>query len=380
MLLYIQENGFWTPLIDYTHNTNTHPLLGLIMSILLTGGAKSIFIFRLPSLLSALAALFAADRLNNNEHPAYKILLPLFIVSIPLFFDYLVLERGYPLGLAFILWGILSYNRSIWLTAFLFSLAVFTIPIFALDVLVVCLALGICIHWRDAIKTLLFSGVFSIAFYSLMFKDTVEQMLMMQGGTSVTAVLGEYFAGLSAIPWIGLILFAIATFFALKNIREKNFLDVVFLLSICTLPLGFARAHLLTTILMILILFREVRAQFILPTFIFCALSLHLMSWDTITSAPDQKPFTGYSYARQLTDCLSTQDKGVFVTAHAFYEKIQKTETPLRAGCPDFLMVDEAILKIPPSLRLYPELLERYGVSMYKRADLVNLVKERAAQ
>lgn len=378
MLLYIHDHGFWTPLIDYTHNTNTHPLLGLIMSVFLVAGVKSVFLFRLPSLLAATAVLLAVDKLNNNESPAFRILLPFFIVSIPLFFDYLVLERGYALGLAFILWGILSYSRSTWIAGLLFALSIFTVPVLALDVMAVCAAMAICMEWKQATKTLIISAVLSIMFYLLMFKDAVTNVLAMQGQTEVLPVFSNYLTALSAFGWIiGLPLLCIATFFAIRNIKEKNFLDTAFLCSLCTLPIGFPRAHLLIAVFMVLILFREMNKKMIIPLFAISALFLLILPWNTIASNPDQKPVTGYSIARQLTDCLSVQRKGEFVTPHDFYERIQGTDTPLKAGCPDFLMIDDPVLNIPENLKMFPDILNSYGVAMYKHIDLEGILEQR---
>lgn len=379
MLLYIHEHGFWTPLLDYTHNTNTHPLLGIVMSIMLSAGVKSVFLFRLPSLLAGLTVLFAMDKLNNNESPTFSALLPLFLVSMPIFHDYLAMERGYAIGLAFLLWGILTYNRSMLLSASLFALATATIPVFALDVAVIFLALGISINWKQAIKTVSLAAALSIAFYSFMLKDVLLNMFSMQGGTNVMSVLIQYVSALSAFGWIiGIPLLCTGAFLSIRTIREKNFLDVLFLISLCTLPIGFPRTHLLTAALLILILFRHLKESHVVPLFAFSVLSLIILPWNTIASEPDVKPVTGYSIARKLVPyCLSFQSKGSFVVPHEFYHLIQKTEGPLRSDCPAALIIDDPTLEIPSSLRMFPDILDQYGVSMLKQDEVEKYLREK---
>lgn len=374
-ILSVREHGVLSAFTRYDAGTNNHPLLSLLIGLLLHTGVTHAAFFRLPSLFGALAVLVCADRLGRHLTPTVRVLLPL-IVSLPLFFDYLVLARGYALGLAFLLWGILAFWRSVVLSGLLFGLSALFVPTYALDVAVAGAGLLLAREdWRRVIAAVGLGAGLSLVGYAAILVNVVT-VLDSLSAESKAAVLHGFVAALTGYGvWIGGALLVLGIVLATWTIRGRSFITVAFLLSVVLLPFGYARTHLFSAILLVLVLlsFLPVRRWTIAVLLLFCIGSLLLLPSDRIASEPETWPVSGFSVARSLSTCLAVQKRGLFAVPHRFYEELH-AGPPFNADCLHFLMVAQPSLKIPPGLRLHPDKLSAYGVEMYRRNDLNRLL------
>lgn len=359
MLLNLHANGPLSALTTYADGTNNHPLIGLILGILLKSGITSVFLLRAPSLIAAAFFLHAVHQLSFRLSSLLRTSLIIAVVSTPLFFDYLIMARGYSLGITLLLYGWTS-DKPI-RSGILYGLAVCSVPTFALDVFILWLTKR---NW----KTLAIATTLSIATYSLIFTNVIKTIVL---ASSDSSEFLQFVHALNAAPFMGWLVLVLGIV-AIYRARTNYVLTLPAIGSLPFLFLGYPRGHLLAALLLILLIGYAVPKRWGMAMTIFFAISATFLPLNRIASEPNMWPVTGYSVARQLTSCLSVQKRGAFIAPAEFYWKIQKTVGPLSSACPNFLMLDESF-PMPNYLRQNADLLSPYGVGMYRRDDLDKL-------
>jgi hypothetical protein len=371
MILSIQKYGALSAFTMYEGGTNNHVLLSFITGILLKAGVHSAFIFRLPVLLAALAAFFALDRLTKHLATPWRVILPLFVTITPLFFDNLVMTRGYPIGLAFLLWGWLSFDRSIVRTSILWALAVATVPTFAIDVVMLSIGLALAeSNGKRAFKCVALAALLALLPYSLIADDVIKTILSLSGESKIYAV--RDFTSSMGGASCGAIVFIICIA-AAANLykRDATYYPLILFPSLLLIPIGYARTHLLLGILLIVTLFSALPVRYWVVILTgYSLLSFPFLRWDTPITQPNVWPATGFAIARTMTPCLTVQKKGIFIVLHDYYQYVERTGEAANAHCDDFIMTLDDDYRLPTYLRMHGEILTKYGVGMFKQKDL----------
>ncbi len=375
-VLRMADGGPLSAFTRYADGTNNHPLLSLLVGLMMNAGVTDIVALRVPSLVAGLAVLLAASRLVGSARPAAQALVPLALAATPLFHDYLVMARGYSLGLACLLCGVLAFRRSAVGSGLLLGLSAVCVPTYAADVAAAAAAQV----WtgqpvRRVMTAVAVGAGLSAAAYALILPDVVSAALSLSGESKFAAVMSF----VSALSGYGLTAGAVTVAAAVAAAcigRGRGFAPCALLVSLPLVSVGYPRTHLFTAVLLVVTLVTAAATSRRAVVFLVFALaaSLTVLPWDRIASEPDTWPVTGFSVARGFVPCLSVQKRVAFVVPHAYYERLHDGQ-PFDADCPFFLMVRDDSLGIPPDLRLFQQALLPYGVELYRRDDLESLLR-----
>ncbi|MBX3436124.1 MAG: hypothetical protein KF861_01445 [Planctomycetaceae bacterium] len=176
---------------------NNHVLLSFLLGLLLKMGIWNLFVLRLPTLVSGCFVLVAVDQFSRPLPRTLRTMLTFFLVSMPILLDYFVLARGYAMGLALLLWGIMALRAEHpVLSSVLFALATACVPTYAVDIVIVWAALFLTGEKRAQLYRVAAATVgLSFIIYSLIFVDVVQTAFAMVG-SEATATLSGFVAAL----------------------------------------------------------------------------------------------------------------------------------------------------------------------------------------
>lgn len=393
MLLNLHDRGPLSAFTTYTDGTNNHPLLGFILGLFLQAGIVNTFLLRVPSLFGALAFLLGAQevaRRAGTDRVALFV-LPVILAWMPIFHDYLTMARGYALGIAFLTWGLVCVLKAedrlggedyrIWpllvASAVLYALSVLCVPTFALEVALLCAPYPLA-YARHRMAVLLGSATLSAVAYAPI------AAAVARAGVSV---IGTGDAGLPfpltlhAIAWAAYAVLAIGGALLWPLRKENSGLALAGGLNLlAALVVGYARGHLMAALLLIVSLLRPLRGKWAVAAILVATPSVFVLPYDRIASEPNTWHVTGMQLARDLSPCLSVQRKGIFAIPGEWEWRVLRKEEPLRTGCEDFLMVRDDRLGIPKRLRRFGDLLDPYGIEMYRYSDLLRFGDELRAR
>ncbi len=397
----------------YAQGTNNHPLLSFFNSFLALFQTWQVWVFRIPSFVSSvlllIAVLYVAKRLLS---PVLRPLVPLLIVATPLVSDYFVMDRGYVMGLMFILWAVVVLvdvieekwmsSQQVWRLGVLLALSIITVPSFVIDVVILACAFKVML-WRMGLLHLLWKKICAVAgiaaliiliAYAGIFQEVASKAFGVASGTNGFSREAWHFVdSLTALPFstsliYGILICLLALFFVLTGLRQSTsqspvltFIAVLFLLSVSTVFLGFARSHLLTPVLGVLIFliavshfrYQNVTASILL---LYVLGALIYNPWNWIHTEPEVKTVSGFSIAMHalynqthVPNCVYIQQRGFYLLPYEFYIR-QGIVSPVGDYCPYIFGEKTPEMDIVKEFEMFPDQLDPFGVVLFRVEDI----------